>query len=271
MKKTMGMLLAILLCICLTGCGTATIDTGEKPAGEVELWFDGYADWIAYEDAIAAQEKATMTGYENYIKDTQMTPEGLVLQDDGSTCTLEEELAKYAPWTEEQLPELQKLRDMRTSRTSLTIPCVSGQPLALLEEGGMIWHSSNTFNLPEIWFRNSDALIIRVSYLQEEWVEEGETGLSMIKKLNPSMPTPSNYRTKDGYKKVYEKNLTLSDRTVKALIYEHEADTREDVWMVYDDMLVRFRVDLDAYNEEWFGSFGFVHISEEKLKAALAK
>lgn len=258
MKKLISVILAVLLCISLAGCsGSSGVNDIPSPTNNITLRFLTYNDWLNYKDVLAKEEA------------DQLQQKTLLLEINAkhdASIDFEAEKAKLPPWDAEEQAELQKFYDMRKKQT-LAVPCINGQPIELLDTDGIIWTSSETFQQPWTWFRNSNELMIRIAFLPDAALTDGKlTGLKAVQYFNPDMPSPSNYLFKKGYKKVYEKNIQLSDRKVTALFYEHTDDTRSDIYFVYDNMLVRFRSDLDLTTADWFKHFSFEVLDEDLLK-----
>jgi hypothetical protein len=97
-----------------------------------------------------------------------------------------------------------------------------------------------------------------VASLKEENIANQEklTCSELFEIIAPNMPNEKSLLIGDeSFKKITQRKIQLSDRTVSALIYEDKEDPRDRVYFVYDDFLVWVHVLPDEVNDEWFKQF----------------
>ena len=99
-----------------------------------------------------------------------------------------------------------------------------------------------------------------MTYLPNDVVQDPETtpASEVIKALSPNSPNVNNKGKQ--HKDIYNKEITLADRNVTALVYEYKEDTRNTTFFVYGDLLVQISSDSDVWTDEWFASLSFQNI-----------
>ncbi|MBR4305341.1 MAG: hypothetical protein IKT78_00670, partial [Ruminiclostridium sp.] len=101
--------------------------------------------------------------------------------------------------------------------------------------------------------------ICYLSVLENEDVNNAKSSLDIINIIAPEAPKPDNYENYENYKSIYEKEITLADKTtVSALISEVKDDRRIYVKMLKDGMLISFHANKELLTDEFFSSFDVV-------------
>ncbi len=124
-----------------------------------------------------------------------------------------------------------------------------------------------TYNLP--WIRyicvvddiNVYIAISCVSILDDENIDNAVSALEVARLLDPDAPNPQNYKEFDKYKKIYEKEIELSDRKVKALVFELNDDSRIYVDIYYDDVYIRLTAEKELLSKDFFKKFSIRYVS----------
>jgi hypothetical protein len=81
------------------------------------------------------------------------------------------------------------------------------------------------------------------------------TASEIIAELAPNYPNVDNLG--EHYGNIYNKDITLADRTVTALVYEKKDDTRITVRFFYDGLSVTVTGEPEYLNGEWFSALSF--------------
>lgn len=113
------------------------------------------------------------------------------------------------------------------------------------------------YGLPWIWYFPSvptgENLYISVTYLPDGVTDSSAS--DAIKSISPNAPNVNNLGSQ--HKSIYERQLTLADREVTALVIEYKEDARNSVFFVYGDLLVSVRCDTAVWGDEWFARLSF--------------
>ena len=119
--------------------------------------------------------------------------------------------------------------------------------------------------MPWVWYYvtyDHELIIVNMlytSFLKNQKLTSNMTALEMIDEIQPDeVIGPDNYiNYPQRYKSVYEKEITLSDRTVMALVYEFVNDDGIWVSFVYDGTFVRMRAVPDVLTDDFFTRLSF--------------
>lgn len=126
---------------------------------------------------------------------------------------------------------------------------------------------------PEIWFDylvNNQGIIVIRQHLNEETTAfaKNNSCFEILKKLNPDIPsTIAKYRRKIKAKKLYEKEVSLYDRTISGLVREDKDDERIRIHFVYDDIFVTIWGVPDILTEQWLQDLSFSKQTPEQSKS----
>ncbi|MDR0491934.1 MAG: hypothetical protein LBH28_11895 [Oscillospiraceae bacterium] len=115
-----------------------------------------------------------------------------------------------------------------------------------------------------IWFHcrvNGEDVIIKMMYLDDGIVQDANNkGCSwFLSQSSFEVPNVHNIESFPRYKKIYEKEIKLKDRTANALVYEVVDDPRDSVSFIYDDIMVTilYKSESRVINDEWFSQLSF--------------
>lgn len=143
-------------------------------------------------------------------------------------------------------------------------PMIDGKPISYRNEEGfhnIAFSVNELYKLPWIWYypyvSTGENFYIKMTYLPDDIAEDPETATAseVIKALSPNSPNVNNKGKQ--HKDIYNKEITLADRNVTALVYEYKEDTRNTYFFVYDNLLVQISSDPAVWTEEWFASLSF--------------
>lgn len=113
------------------------------------------------------------------------------------------------------------------------------------------------YGLPWIWYFPSEPtgenFYIGATYLPEE--VKDLTASAAIKAISPDSANINNLGSQ--HESISERQLTLADRTVTALVIEYKEDARNSVLFVYGDLLVLVRCNPAVWTDEWFARLSF--------------
>jgi hypothetical protein len=171
--------------------------------------------------------------------------------------------------------ELKKLLDEPYTRfvnqvtkdRSFPHPMLNGEPITYRNAEGfynIAFSVNELYDLPWIWYypyvSTGENFYIKMTYLPNDVVQDPETtpASEVIKALSPNSPNVNNKGKQ--HKDIYNKEITLADRNVTALVYEYKEDTRNTTFFVYGDLLVQISSDSDVWTDEWFASLSFQNI-----------
>ncbi len=152
----------------------------------------------------------------------------------------------------------------------IPVPCFNGRVIDFRSREGfpnISLFASESYDLPWIYYFPSvstgENFYIKVTFIPEELLPDKDSTLTaseVIKKISPLSPNINH--TGDYYENIYEKNLTLEERDVVALVMTHKTDQRNSTVFVYTDMLVEAKGDPDVWSEEWFSTLSFARPKE---------
>ena len=153
----------------------------------------------------------------------------------------------------------------------LVVPQLCGVDIQFRNRGkgysNIALFSEELYGLPWIWYYcivDNLKLTVRtmyVSVLEEERIDNAKTALEVVRLLDPDAPNPQNYKEFDAYKKIYEKEIELSDRKVKALVFELNDDSRIYVDIYYDDVYIRLTAEKELLSKDFFKKFSIRYVS----------
>ncbi len=143
------------------------------------------------------------------------------------------------------------------------VPYFNGEKMKLSEEKGyssITLFASDLYGLPGIYYHPESyrsVSYIQVTYLPERIMEKSGTATAseIIAELAPNYPNVDNLGER--YSNIYNKDITLADRTVTALVYEKKDDTRITVRFFYDGLSVTVTGEPGYLNGEWFSALSF--------------
>lgn len=150
---------------------------------------------------------------------------------------------------------------------SVPHPMIDGKPIPYRNEEGfpnITFSVHELYDLPWLWYypyvSTGENFYIKMTYLPDGIAEnpEATTASEVIKALSPNSPNVNNKGKQ--HKDIYNKEITLADRNVTALVYEYKEDTRNTTFFIYGDLLVQISSDSDVWTDEWFASLSFQNV-----------
>ena len=94
---------------------------------------------------------------------------------------------------------------------------------------------------------------------------ENHTYSELKKILNPDYINLHNWIWhRDVYKRVYETEIVLKEKTVSAQILENAKYDTIQVEFVYDNILIEMSLPTDSFNAEWFNELCFSKVTPEQ-------
>ena len=152
---------------------------------------------------------------------------------------------------------------------SIPQPMLDNKPITYRNKEGfsnITFFVNELYSLPWIWYFPSvstgENFYIGVAYLPDSIIEKQKnmTASKVIKELSPNSANIDNLGNQ--HKRIYNKQMKLNDREVAALVIEYKEDTRDNIFFVYDGLLVLVRCDSGVWSEQWFSSLSFKTIKQ---------
>ena len=152
---------------------------------------------------------------------------------------------------------------------SIPQPMLDNKPITYRNTEGfsnITFFVNELYGLPWIWYFPSvstgENYYISVTYLPDSIIEKQKnmTASEVIKELSPNSANIDNLGKQ--HESIYNRQITLSDREVAALVIEYKEDTRDNIFFVYDDLLVLVRCDFEVWSDQWFSTLSFDTISK---------
>ena len=259
--KKYAVVLTLVLCVCLCACGgthspetsgdASRNDTGDStPSGgdpvhyetDYDLLIEG-CDPIHYET-----DYDSLTDLKNSI--SQKNEEKLIkeIERDGAT---DEVVGKVKTF-------VQKLR-----AHSLPVPYLDGKPMEFRNEEGfsnITLFPSEAYQMPWIWFfpkvSTGGNFYIKMTCLPDQLEKRNNlTASEALKELSPNSANINHLG--EQHKSIQNRQITLRNREVTALVFEYKTDKRSSVVFVYGDLLVEVRCDPNVWDAQWFSTLSF--------------
>lgn len=162
----------------------------------------------------------------------------------------------------------QTLLAFESGSIKLAVPQFDGKDIPYTNKGDRIsLLSYHLYRLPWIRYRcvtDDIELTVKiscVSILDDENIDNAVSALEVARLLDPDAPNPQNYKEFDKYKKIYEKEIELSDRKTKALVFELNDDSRIYVDIYYDDVYIRLTAEKELLSKDFFKKFSIRYVS----------
>ena len=166
-----------------------------------------------------------------------------------------------------------KFVENRKTAKNLHIPYFNNSPMPTREKdeySNIALFINELFKQPSIWFyppAGESNAYIAVTYLEtllsDEIIREAnEKGCSwLLKQIDPEFLNVDNLKSYPEYEKtiksIYEKEIALQKKHVKAVIREFYDDSRQLIFFVYDGLLIRVCADPEFSTPDWFKSIDF--------------
>ena len=156
------------------------------------------------------------------------------------------------------------LEALAEGKVPLLIPHFSGKEIGLRDEVDLPRISvftSELYHLPWIWYHckvNGQYFRVHISYidvLEHPALKECETALEVLSVIAPSAPSPSNFQKIPNYRSVYEKDIVVGDRAVRAVVAEVKDRPREYVQYYMDGVLVILDGETQFFTDEFLAAF----------------
>ena len=120
------------------------------------------------------------------------------------------------------------------------------------------------YGLPWIWYfptvSTGENFYIAITYLPDGERQRNMTASEVIKELSPNSANIDNLGNQ--HESICNRQISLGDREVTALIIEYKEDTRDSFFFVYEDLLVMVRCNSDVWSDQWFSTLSFDTISK---------
>lgn len=120
------------------------------------------------------------------------------------------------------------------------------------------------YGLPWIWYfptvSTGENFYIAITYLPDGERQRNMTASEVIKELSPNSANIDNLGNQ--HESICNRQISLGDREVTALIIEYKEDTRDSIFFVYEDLLVMVRCNSDVWSDQWFSTLSFDTISK---------
>lgn len=151
-----------------------------------------------------------------------------------------------------------------TAKEHIETPHINGERMPVqVSNSGIVLFSSDIYGLPWIWYQciygeERIRVTVQVSYPHVEEHEDFSNDLStsqILSLIDPSAVNIHNYTEFEAYKKVYEKEIKLSDRTASAIVYELKNSDNMFVKIYYNSSLITFRLKRNVYESDFFSQF----------------
>lgn len=141
-------------------------------------------------------------------------------------------------------------------------PMLDHKPIPYRDKEGfsnITFFVEELYGLPWIWYypqvSTGGNFYISMTYLPDSEKQRHMTAAEVIKELSPNSANIDNLGS--DHERIYNKQIKLNDREVTALVMEYNDSTRDSIFFVYDDLLVRVRCDPNVWTEEWFSELSF--------------
>ena len=241
-------LITFLMCIImllLTACSQSGISSNaEQQSDEAEIYMCGDTlPGYSFDTIEEIMEALTIWGRESYC-----------------------EIREKSHYVELSGTYRQTLLAFESGNIKLAVPQLDGEDIPYTNNGDRIsLLSYYLYKLP--WIRyccivDDIQLTVDISYvsiLNDENIDNAGSALEIVKILDSDALEPQN---KKRYKYMYEQDIQLSDRKVKALVYEEKDRPRTYVEMYYDQLLIVLEVDdNELFTEEFFKNFSIRYAS----------
>ena len=120
------------------------------------------------------------------------------------------------------------------------------------------------YGLPWIWYfptvSTGENFYIAITYLPDGERQRNMAASEVIKELSPNSANIDNLGNQ--HESICNRQISLGDREVTALIIEYKEDTRDSIFFVYEDLLVMVRCNSDVWSDQWFSTLSFDTISK---------
>ena len=120
------------------------------------------------------------------------------------------------------------------------------------------------YGLPWIWYfptvSTGENFYIAITYLPDGERQRNMTASEVIKEFSPNSANIDNLGNQ--HESICNRQISLGDREVTALIIEYKEDTRDSIFFVYEDLLVMVRCNSDVWSDQWFSTLSFDTISK---------
>ena len=120
------------------------------------------------------------------------------------------------------------------------------------------------YGLPWIWYfptvSTGENFYIAITYLPDGERQRNMAASEVIKELSPNSANIDNLGNQ--HESICNRQISLGDREVTALIIEYKEDTRDSFFFVYEDLLVMVRCNSDVWSDQWFSTLSFDTISK---------
>lgn len=138
--------------------------------------------------------------------------------------------------------------NMLTEDETISIPKLNGQNMDLRNRDGydnIIILVNELYRLPWIWYYclyNGENVNIHLTYLS--LFDNNENNLNemnfaeLLKSIMPEAPNVDNYSNYSNYKNAFVSEIQLSDKTVSALVYEYNDNTKKTFLFIYNELCV---------------------------------
>ena len=159
--------------------------------------------------------------------------------------------------------------DRVNADNSFPQPLIDNKPITYRNKEGfsnITFFVNELYGLPWIWYfpsvSSGENFYISVTYLPDSIIEKQKnmTASEVIKELSPNSANIDNLGKQ--HESIYNRQITLSDREVTALVIEYKEDTRDNIFFVYDDLLVLVRCNTEVWSDQWLLTLSFDTISK---------
>lgn len=180
----------------------------------------------------------------------------------------EDILAAHDPEEFRETTFLEFVTEIRNGDKQLAIPYYKGTPMSLRRDTGFPGITVMSWDLyvrPAIWYfgePNGQNVRIEVIWLTDTEIQTGKSASAseLIRTISPNAPNTDNYSSFSSYKRIYETELSLKDRTVSALVSVVKDDTRVFVAFAYNDVLVFVQAPEETLTTAFWADFSVEHM-----------
>ena len=150
---------------------------------------------------------------------------------------------------------------------SIPQPMLNNKPITYRNKEGfsnITFFVNELYGLPWIWYfptvSTGENFYIAITYLPDGERQRNMAASEVIKELSPNSANIDNLGNQ--HESICNRQISLGDREVTALIIEYKEDTRDSIFFVYEDLLVMVRCNSDVWSDQWFSTLSFDTISK---------